>query len=326
MSLIEEAAGRLGERVDLTIDVRGDHMEIKEVERRVRFRTHVVPQLTDSVASTRVSEWGSDDVVVTEHISSGAARLLRNQDVGYIDRVGNCFLHQDGLYILIEDQKGYGPSSRARSGRAFKKSGLKVIFLLLQKTESINDPYRTIGDRVGVSHGTVRYVLEDLETLGYVEVTSTGKRLLSKRNDLIKRWAERYGETLRPRLLRGRYRSRNQAIRTVWRDTELDATRTLWGGEVAADHITGLLKPETATLYTRDDTSEVLRKLKAVPDPDGDIEILDMFWQGRHVDSPADGDVPVVPHLLVYADLVASAAPRNVEVADLIYERYLSDR
>jgi hypothetical protein len=87
-----------------------------------------------------------------------------------------------------------------------------------------------------------------------------------------------------------------------------------------------MLKPEMVTLYTREDMSDVLKKLKAVPDPEGDIEILDMFWQGRDVDSPADGGVPVVPHLLVYADLVASAAPRNVEVADLIYERYLSDQ
>jgi hypothetical protein len=264
--------------------------------------------------------------VVTEHISSGAARLLRKKDIGYIDRVGNCFLHQDGLYILIEDPKGYGPSTRERSGRAFKKSGLKVIFLLLQKAESINDPYRTIGDRVGVSHGTVRYVLEDLATLGYVEVTSTGERLLSKRNDLIRKWAERYGEALRPRLLRGRYRSRHSSIRKGWKDIGLDPQRSLWGGEVAADYVTGMLKPEMVTLYTREDMSDVLKKLKAVPDPEGDIEILDMFWQGRDVDSPADGGVPVVPHLLVYADLVASAAPRNVEVADLIYERYLSDQ
>jgi len=326
MSLIEEVVGRLDERVGLTIGVHGDHLEIKQEGRRARFHTHVVPQLTDSVASTRVSEWGSDDVVVTEHISSGAARLLRNQDVGYIDRVGNCFLHQDGLYILIEDQKGYSSSARSRSGRAFKKSGLKVIFLVLQKAESINDTYRTIGDRVGVSHGTVRYVLEDLATLGYVEVTSTGERLLSKRNDLIKRWAQRYGEALRPRLLRGRYRSRHSSIHKAWKDINVDPERSLWGGEVAADYVTGMLKPETVTLYTREDTSNVLKKLKAVPDPEGDIEILDMFWQGCDVDSPSDGNGPVVPHLLVYADLVTSAAPRNVEIANLIYERYLSDR
>jgi hypothetical protein len=57
------------------------------------------------------------------------ARLLRNQDVGYIDRVRNCFLRHDGLYILIKDQKGYGPSARSRSGRAFKK----VIFLIYER-------------------------------------------------------------------------------------------------------------------------------------------------------------------------------------------------
>jgi hypothetical protein len=326
MSLIEEAVGQLGERIDLTVDVRGDHLEIKDAGRQIRFHTHVVPHLTDSVASTRVSEWGRDDVVITEHISSGAARLLRNQDVGYIDHVGNCFLRRDGLYVLIEDKKGYSSSAISRPDRAFKKSGLKVIFLLLQKSGLINEPYRTIGDHVGVSHGTVRYVLEDLEKLGYVEVTSTGERLLSKRNDLIKRWAERYGEALRPRLLRGRYRSRYPSLHKSWKDISLDPECSLWGGEVAADYITGMLKPETVTLYTREDTSNVLKKLKAVPDPKGDIEILDMFWQGRDVSTRPEGDAPVVPPLLAYADLVASAAPRNVEIGDLIYERYLSDQ
>lgn len=326
-NLVKEAVGKLNERFAPTLEVQKNYLEVRVDGRRFRFRIHVEPHLTDSASSTLAPELSSDDVVVTEHISSSAARLFRNRNIGYIDRVGNCFLHKGELYVLIETQKGYGASRRRRSGRAFQKSGLKIIFLLLEEADSVNDPYRKIADIVGVSHGTVRYVLEDLEKLGYIEQTSAGERLLSKREDLIKRWAERYGEVLRPRLLRGRYRSRDQALRAAWKDIELDPKSSLWGGEPAADCTTGMLKPEVLTLYSREETSDLLKKLRAVPDPEGNIEILDIFWHDRDSQPSLEaGGISVVPPLLTYADLIASAAPRNVEVADLIYERFLSNK
>ena len=325
--LVKEAAGMLNERLAPTLEVQEDQLAVRVDGRRFRFRIHLEPHLTDSASSTLAPRLSSDDVVVTEHISASAARLFRSRNVGYIDRVGNCFLHKDELYVLIETQKGYGSSRSERPGRAFQKSGLKIIFLLLQEAKSVNEPYRWIADRVGVSHGTVRYVLEDLEELGYVERTSAGERLLSERDDLTKQWAKRYGEVLRPRLLRGRYRSREQALREGWKDIEIDPEKSLWGGEPAADCITQMLKPGTWTLYSREETSDLLKKLRAVPDPEGAIEILDIFWHHRDFQPSMEvGGLHVTPPILTYADLIASAAPRNVDVADLIYERYLSDK
>lgn len=326
-NLVKEAIGKLNERLAPMLEVQENYLEVRVDGRRFRFRIHVESHLTDSASSTLAPELSSDDVVVTEHISSSAARLLRNRNVGYIDRVGNCFLHKGELYVLIEVQKGYSTSQTRRPSRAFQKSGLKIIFLLLEETDSVNYPYRRVADIVGVSHGTVRYVLEDLERLGFIERTSTGERLLSKRGGLIKRWAERYGEVLRPRLLRGRYRSRDQALRAAWKDIELDPKKSLWGGEPAADCTTRMLKPEVLTLYSREETSDLLKKLRAVPDPEGSIEIIDIFWHNRdfHPSLEVDGSHVASP-LLTYADLIASAVPRNVEVADLIYERYLSNK
>jgi hypothetical protein len=54
-------------------------------------------------------------------------------------------------------------------------------------------------------------------------------------------------------------------------------------------------------------------------DPEGNIEILDMFW-----DFPTEPTMPdVVPPILVYADLVLTLDPRNMEVARLIREKYI---
>ena len=56
-------------------------------------------------------------------------------------------------------------------------------------------------------------------------------------------------------------------------------------------------------------------------DAQGDIEILDAFWN-----LPPTTDYPdVVPPILAYADLIATLDPRNIEVAKLIREKYIDD-
>jgi len=51
-------------------------------------------------------------------------------------------------------------------------------------------------------------------------------------------------------------------------------------------------------------------------DPDGKIEILEAFWYfdfgGEHND--------LVNPILIYADLLATGDPRNIETTELIYE------
>ena len=51
---------------------------------------------------------------------------------------------------------------------------------------------------------------------------------------------------------------------------------------------------------------------------DGNVEILKKFWTGGEI-----GDV--APLLVVHADLVATADSRNLETAQIVYERYLAE-
>ena len=57
-------------------------------------------------------------------------------------------------------------------------------------------------------------------------------------------------------------------------------------------------------------------------DPNGNVEVLDTFWNFH----PPRGTPPdLVPPLLVYADLMATLDPRNLEVAKRIRAEHLED-
>jgi hypothetical protein len=176
--------------------------------------------------------------------------------------------------------------------------------------------------------------MSDLQRLGFIEEIK-GTRRLQNRSALIDRWTAAFAERLRPRLLRGRYQFVSDDRKTDWKEIPLRAPATLWGGEPAADLLTGHLRPGRWTAYTREKTSAVCRRMEAVPDPEGSIEMLDLFWDPERLRALVSGDAapagkvssapPHVPPLLVYADLIAGADPRGLETADLIYETYLTD-
>jgi hypothetical protein len=56
------------------------------------------------------------------------------------------------------------------------------------------------------------------------------------------------------------------------------------------------------------------------PSTAGDIEILKPFWRFDH-EFAALG---IAPPLLIYADLMATGDDRNIETAEVIYDKYLA--
>jgi hypothetical protein len=72
------------------------------------------------------------------------------------------------------------------------------------------------------------------------------------------------------------------------------------------------------TIYSDSLLPRFQAKYGLVRDGNGNVEILKKSWTSGEVDS-------VAPPLVVYADLVATAEKRNLETAQLIYDRYLAD-
>lgn len=275
-------------------------------------------------------------LLVSEHVTEEAARLLRSKGACYLDAAGNCYLRQGPLLAFVCGQEAAEGVSSERPTRAFNAAGLKLIYVLLARKEAAGWTYRRLSKAAGVSRGAVGYVMEDLRRLGFLEEVQ-GKRQLRRKPQLLDRWAQRFAERLRPKLSRGRFRFVGENPPGQWRKLKLDPEETRWGGEPAAGLLVGDLRPKRFTLYSRKKTSEVCQALGMAPDEEGPIEILDMFWDPGALEDrvleedgaledqeePAPGPPESVPPLLVYADLVARADPRGINAARRLREKYL---
>jgi hypothetical protein len=74
--------------------------------------------------------------------------------------------------------------------------------------------------------------------------------------------------------------------------------------------------PEQFILYTNRPEIEIIKLLKLIPDPTGNIELLEAFWHDEL--NTAHAKRGIAPELVVYADLLASMDSRNTEIAALL--------
>ena len=83
--------------------------------------------------------------------------------------------------------------------------------------------------------------------------------------------------------------------------------------------MTEYIKPQIITIYAERPITKFLLKNKLTKDENGDIEILEIFWQfgQKHLYNN------LVPPLLIYTDLMATGDTRNIETARIIYEKEL---
>ena len=79
------------------------------------------------------------------------------------------------------------------------------------------------------------------------------------------------------------------------------------------------LEPQTATIYGRETPKQLIAEYKMRADVNGDVEILDAFWNPNHVPTIHD----VVPPILAYADLTTTTDGRNLEAAKMIYDEFI---
>ncbi len=308
-----------GQCPDAVIEVAGHgkplqlFVEIKAVDRPIALAT----------AKQQLEPFGRRGLLVTPYLTAELATHCRAKlDLQFIDAAGNAYLRAPGVYVFIR-----GERPRGRAGTAVGTRGggtttaLRVVFALLYKPELLNAPYREIIRAAGVALGAVGWVFFDLQRRGYV---IGGKRSRDRRlvepGRLIEEWVTNYPIKLRPKLNQRRFQA---ADPHWWQETRL-TDGALWGGEVAANKLTGHLKPASCTIYIdparrREGVAKLVREHRLRADPDGEVEILDTFWN-----FPADpGQPELVPPLLVYADLVATLDPRNLEIAKQIREEHV---
>lgn len=283
------------------------------------FAAEVKKRLTNvtmGAALYQLERYPHQGLLVTEYVNPNMAERLREMEVPFLDTVGNAHLNTPFVYIFSKGNKPATPLGKTGKTRAFQPTGLKVVFALLCQPELVNAPYRDIAAAAGVALGTVGWVITDLKEQGYlIDMGKRGRRL-KERERLVQRWVTAWPEQLRPKLVIGRYTVLEQ---DWWKRNTIHNFQAYWGGEVAAARLTNYLRPEYVTIYTGERAADLQLEMKMRKDPAGKVELLKTFW-GEGCEQP---DQMLVPPLLVYADLLATGDPRNIETAKMVYEQHL---
>ena len=268
-------------------------------------------------------------MLVADYVNPRMADKLRELDVPYIDVVGNAYVNEKPLYVFVKGIKN-NPRNEivhlAREtqtrGRAFQQTGIKVLYALIREPELLNAPYREIAHATGVALGTVGWVINDLKQCGYLIEYDKKNRRLKNKKQLLNKWVEAYLEKLRPKLFLGTFTTENDYW---WIDQQDEMLRygVKLGGEVAAAKLTGHLKPEKITIYLpKKGGKEFLAKNHFRKDPNGNIQVYRAFWGTGTQNQFHFNDL--VDPIVIYADLLATGDPRNIETARILYDKELT--
>lgn len=292
--------------LDGTLDfIVGNHKCTYKVEFKNELRYHNFHTIEEHFIQNR------NLLLIARHIFPKLKAELRNKEIPYLEINGNIYLKNNNLFFFIDTQKPL-QIEKNKGNRAFTKTGLKVLFYLLQNKEAINLTQRELAEFTNVGLGTIPQVIEGLKDTGYLIPLNNKTYIWENRTDLLDRWIAAYATELRPKLIKDRY-----ALKGNWHELEFDQNKTVWGGEPAADILTNYLRPEKFIVYTKENRMDLIKKYKLMPDTKGEIEVLDMFWEQMNEKT--------APPLLIYAELMMESGKRNKETAEIIFNEYIRE-
>lgn len=266
-------------------------------------------------------------ITFTDHVDQAVAESFRKNGVEFIDSAGNIFLNQPPLFIYVSGQKRKQPM--VRIAKAFRSSGLKLIFLLIKKPEAINWTYRRIAETSGNALGSVGQLIEDLRTMGFIRMAGNRLKYLEDYDELISRWEMHYAEDLRPKLVKARCRmAGGKPIETLLEGigTMGSEGKILVGGELGASLLLKMLRPEKATLHIAEELSKVSTRLRLIPDENGPVTILNAFGRANQYEELQSGMCGLADPLLIHAEILLENSDRLRSIANYIYQTHILSR
>ena len=327
-NIIIKAITRFEEETGLRLttyitDERAD-LVLREKEYDLKFTVEVAPIVNKTklgIIKNRLKGLDNIPLLITQIANNDTTEFLKNLDINFIDTAGNAYINVPPLYInikgqkltqLVETKQAVDNKITTKVTGTFQTAGLQIIFALLCNPKLERNPYREIAEMANVALGTVHTTMKVLENHGFL----IDKKLINKK-ELLKEWILGYPEKIKPKYFAGKYQTENQEfIRT----TDFKYFGALLGGETAAAQITNYLRPLIHTIYIGDKIGEFVLRTRLKKNPNGNVEIVKKFWNFAD-----DNEIKnIVPAILVYTDLITTGDPRNIETANIIYERELA--
>ena len=129
-------------------------------------------------------------VAASVYIGSQSARILKDNDLGFIDLSGNCYLAFEHVLIEKEGKRNVRPSTRPLRS-LFAPRATRVVRALLAeagRTWRLEELAKAAAVSLGHSHNVVKR----LEDLRWVERDEAQRIHLGKPADLLQAWCESY--------------------------------------------------------------------------------------------------------------------------------------
>jgi|GEM_PF-941689 len=270
---------------------------------------------TAALQAWAIADTNSPLLVVGPRLHRSSAETLRARGLWYIDGAGNAYLrNQDGLLIDVRGRRSAVPQHPDTLGDGLYSDGprnpftpkrAQVVCVLLTALELVEAPLRDIAECAGVSVGMAKETMDTLRTIGFLEHLGSRRRLV-RAGELLDLWAAAYPGGL------GRANRLLVAGGDIHSWSAPEGLQVAVSGEQAMPG--DIRNPESLVLYvhTADITlpTDLLIHSRWHRDPDGNIVIRKLFWRNLPDQRPG-----LAPAVLIYADLLASREPRQLEVA-----------
>lgn len=281
------------------------------VECKTQLRNDKLPQLL------KLRKKHKNLMVITDKFYPNIVETLKQNDIAYLDTTGAAYIKADGIRIIRDGDKNINIP-------IFKKedltpAGVRFVFYLLNDDIFIHKTYREMAEICNTALGNVNKIIDHLRKGRYLLKLQKGLKVNNKQK-LFEYWVEQYPKILKPKLFIGKFRFINAEGFDEWKKLKLQKN-TYWGGEPAAQLITNYLKPAILTLYTNLEKVDLIKKYRFVPDEENAyLEVYRTFWNAQ------DNNYHTTPYILVYADLINTTDTRNIETAQMVYDRYIKEK
>lgn len=153
---------------------------------------HPARAAVNSLIALRLNRPGTYGVFVAPYISDASATICKDSGIGYIDFVGNCWLHFDSIFMEIKGNPNRF-SEKRKLKSLFKPKAERILRALLHEPEQ---QWLTaeLAESVGVSPGQVSNVRKLLLEREWIQDRKWGIRLTGPLQ-LLDSWLANYQST-----------------------------------------------------------------------------------------------------------------------------------
>lgn len=266
-----------------------------------------------------------DIILVAQYINPKMAGRFKDAGLQFLDAAGNIYLRQPGHFLYVTGNKendfGHEQGKPAPAAKALSAKALVVMYTILKERDALQWSYRMFSEKTAVSIGMISQAMRELEQQGYLTKSANGAISILQPEELLQRWTAGYMDVWR------KFRNQESWLSNepFWQhEQQLCTSTAIVGGEIAASHYLNSLNPGSAMFYaTRQDVEAMartfrLRKARTDVEPGYKISFMAPMMPRELL----SGDAGYAHPLLVYAELIASKDPRNIETAKRLHDRY----